>query len=286
MRSADAPVRSYSSRTTESFAEVHVVRMKDCARSSKQKDSGGSEGDSPSSANRRWQSAWRRKHPITCKNQSWLYRTTRKIHGQLMDGLMDVLDGFPDLPEQLYQTVMEDLKDAFRSELGSHTDCRPQLIRKIEHVLSLSRTQKLLHSLDIPCNVFYSALEARTYQEQVDLHDVWAQLPPGRGRGPMHLLVRIQGRRLNEHEVFSWSQPPRGGGWAPPMRLFIRRCVDPYGQSSRMKREPPGGTEVNSPLPRQRRKIVNQLTLCPVGSPMQPRVFNALQKMLRARRSF
>jgi len=179
---------------------------------------------------------------------------------------------------------MADLKDAFPSELGSRTDCQPRLISSIEHVLTLPHTQKLLNSLGIPCKVFYNSLEAHRYREQADLHDVWAQLPPGSGRGPLHLLLRRQGRHLDEREA-SWSLPLRGGGRAPLMHLFIPRCGDPdEHQSPEMKRETPGGREA-IPL-RCRSRMVSQLTLCPTGTPMQPRVFNALQKMLRMRIPF
>ena len=275
MRSADAPVSRLYTGPTESSAEVHVEYMKDREWVSTQNNF------SESKANRKWQNTWRRKHPIIYRNQSWLYRTTRRIHAELMNA-------FPELPEKrLYRTVMEDLRDAFPDEWKTRTDRQPRLITAIEPVLSLPRTQMLLKSFQIPCDVFYSALDARRYRQYSDLHDVWGQLPPGCGRGPMHLLERIQGRHLDEHEVWSWSKLPPGGGRAPLMHLFVRGCGHLFEREiSTMKKQILGETEAIPPSLCQRRRMVSQLTLCPVGSPMQPRVFNALLKMLRARRPF
>src|SRR5258708_4926044 len=164
MRSADAPVRCFYPGPNESSAEVHEECLKDRERASTQKNSGDIQEDSPeSSANRQWQNRWRSKHPITCRNQSWLYRTTRKIHAELMYG-------FPELPERrLYWNVMEDLKDAFPGEWETRTDCQPRLITAIEPIASLPRTQVLLRSFQIPCDVFFSSVDARRIREHMDL---------------------------------------------------------------------------------------------------------------------
>jgi hypothetical protein len=161
MRSADAPVRRFYTGPTESSAEVHVEYMKD-------REWASTQNNAPEpSANRQWQNTWRRRHPIIYRNQSWLYRTTRKIQAELMNG-------FPELPEKrLYRTIMEDLKDAFPGELETRTDCQPRLITATERVLSLPKTQTLLKSFQIPCDVFYSVLDARRHREHADLRDVW-----------------------------------------------------------------------------------------------------------------
>src|SRR6267142_2362323 len=242
MRSADAPVYP---EPNESSTEVHEECLKDRERTSTPNNSRGIQEDSPeSSANRKWQNAWRRKHPITYRNQSWLYRTTRKIHAELMNA-------FPELPEKrLYRTVMEDLKDAFPGELETRTDCQPRLITAIEPILSLQKTRMLLKSFQIPCDVFFDSVDARRIR--------------------VHVNIKFHGFNSRSPEDCA--------------KIFDGlRTLDEF-QRSTMKRERQGVPEASTQLRCRRRRVVGELSLLPVGSAIEPRVCNALLKMLRARR--
>src|SRR5207245_10083382 len=87
------------------------------------------------------------------------------------------LNDFPELEgkeDLLYWKIMEDLKDAFPGEWETRTDCQPRLISAIEPVLSLPRTQILLKSLQIPCDLFYSSIDARMiHVDTLALRDPW-----------------------------------------------------------------------------------------------------------------